>query len=71
MPLAQALHPAHPLAPDISSDHRTERVPPIPRSQVTNIDPARSQQVFGVRQAKVKAMCIIATNRMISGQEVK
>jgi hypothetical protein len=51
----KALHPADPLAPDVSGEHRAEAVPPQPDRLVANVDAALEQQVFDVPQAQREA----------------
>ena len=52
LPLPEALHAAHPLAPDISSEQRPEAVPPMPHCLVADVDPPLGQQVLDIPQAQ-------------------
>lgn len=49
-PVAEALHAADPLPADISSEQRTEPVPPKAHSLMTDIDAALEQQVLDITQ---------------------
>jgi hypothetical protein len=35
-------HPADPLPADVTSEHRTEPVPPVPHGLMANVDPPRA-----------------------------
>lgn len=54
-PMPNALHPADPLAPDISSEHRAEPVPPRPHGFVTDIYAALEEQILEVPQREREA----------------
>lgn len=49
LPLAEALHPAHPLVTNICSKHRAAPVSPMPHGIVADVDPALRLQVFPCR----------------------
>ena len=51
-PLAKAVHPAHPLATDVGSEHRAEPVPPQPHGFMADIAPTLEEQVFDIPQAQ-------------------
>jgi len=51
-PLPETPHPAHPLAPDVSREQRTEPVPPQPHRLVTDVDTPLEQQILDVAQAQ-------------------
>jgi hypothetical protein len=52
--VAEAIHLAHPLAPDVSRKQRTEPVPPQADGLVADVDPALEQQILDVPQAQRK-----------------
>ncbi|MET0587798.1 MAG: hypothetical protein ABWZ75_04680 [Novosphingobium sp.] len=47
-PVAQAPHPANPLATDVGGEQRAETVPPQPHRLMADVDPALEQQVLDV-----------------------
>lgn len=53
-PVVKTLHSADPLSPDVSSEHRTEPVPPQAHRLVTYVDTAFEQQVFHIPQRRRK-----------------
>src|SRR3546814_6984590 len=54
-PVCGAFHSAHALAPDISSEHRSETVPPEPDHFVADIDTALKQKIFYIPNRQRKA----------------
>ena len=55
LPMAEATHPADPLATNVGSEQRAKPVPPEPHRLVAEIDAALEQQVFDVPQAEREA----------------
>ena len=51
-PLPETPHPAHPLAPDVSREQRTEPVPPQPHRLMAHIDAPLKKQIFDIPQAE-------------------
>ena len=51
-PMGKIPHVTDPLAPDFSSEHRPESVPPEPHRFVANIHPAFEQQILDVTKLK-------------------
>jgi hypothetical protein len=70
-PLAEATHPAHPLATDVARKQWAEPVLPQPYPLMTDVDPALEQQVLHVPQHSGNRTYIITTSRIISGDELK
>lgn len=54
-PPAEALHPADPLAANVSSEQPPEPVPPETYRRVADVDTSLGQQIFNVPQAQREA----------------
>ena len=54
-PMAEALHTAHSLSPDIRSEHRSKAIPPQPHGLVTNVNSTLEQQILDVPKREREA----------------
>src|SRR5437870_4500028 len=54
-PMPEPAHPAYALPSDVTGEHRSEPVPPVPDRLMADVDPALEQQVLDVPQRQREA----------------